>query len=141
MEELVCGHSDLKALRIASMAYSPDSKVTILACEQFDRANAAKSVSSYVFSKACKDVNFFTPVFSFKWIDYPIFITLMNKLNSLFQNHEQLRRWPRLSLRHTQDLHAQRMIYPWSENLRSFDGACKRACLGVGELEMDASQG
>ena len=99
MEELVCGRSDLKALRFASMAYSPDSKVTILACEQFDSTNKMKSVSSYVFSKACKDVNVFMPVFSFKWIDFLIFITLMNKLDSFFQNSEQLRRWTRLSLK------------------------------------------
>jgi hypothetical protein len=58
VEELVCGHSDLKALRIASMAYRPDCIVTILACEQFESANATKSVSSYVFSKEFKDVNF-----------------------------------------------------------------------------------
>jgi hypothetical protein len=81
------------------------------------------------------------PVFNFKWIDYPIFITLMNKLDNLFQNSEQLWRWPRLSLRHSQDPHARLMIYPWSENLRSFDGACKRACLGIGELETDSGQG
>ena len=58
LEELVCGRSDLKAIRISSMAYSPDSKVTILAYEQFHSTNATKSVSSYVFFKACKDVNF-----------------------------------------------------------------------------------
>jgi hypothetical protein len=82
LEELVCGRSDLMALRIALMAYTPDSRVTILACEQFDSANAMKTVSSYIFSKACKDVNFFIPVFSFKWCDYHIFRTLMNKLES-----------------------------------------------------------
>ena len=52
---------------IYSMAYS--TEVTILACEQFDSTKATKSVCSYVCSKACKDVTFFMPVFSFKWID------------------------------------------------------------------------
>ena len=66
LEEEVCGRDDLKAIRISSMAYSPDSKVTILACEQYASSNATKSVSSYVFSKACKDVNYFMPIFSFK---------------------------------------------------------------------------
>ena len=80
LEEL--GHSDLEAIRISSMAYSPDSKVTILACEQYESTNATKSVSSYVFSKACKDVNFFMAVFSFKWRDYPVFITLTSALPS-----------------------------------------------------------
>lgn len=77
MEERVEGRYDLQAIRISSMAYSPDSKVTTPACEQFDSTNATKSVNSYVLSKACKDVNFFMPVFSFKWRDYPIFITLI----------------------------------------------------------------
>ena len=139
LEELVRERSDLMALRIASMAYTPDSKVTILACEQFDSANATKSVSSYVFSKACKDVNFFMPVFSFKWRDCHIFRTLMNKLDSLFQNREQLWRWPWLSLRQTQDSQARRRIFPWSENVRSFDGVGKHLC--DGELETDNGQG
>jgi hypothetical protein len=66
LEEEVCGRDDLKAIRISSVAYSPDSKVTILACAIFNSSNATKSVSSYLFSKACKDVNYFGPVFSFK---------------------------------------------------------------------------
>lgn len=133
MEERVEGRYDLQAIRISSMAYSPDSKVTILACEQFDSTNATKSVNSYVLSKACKDVHFFMPVFSFKWRDYPIFITLMNKLDNLFKNREQLRRWPLLSLRHTgESLQARRRIYPWGENLPSLD---------AGELDTDGGWG
>jgi hypothetical protein len=137
LEEQVCGRSDLKALRIASMDYSPDNKVTILACDLYDKANATKSVNSPVASRARKHVNFFIPVFSFKWVDYPIFITLMNKLDILFQNGEQLKRWARLSLRQSQDQKARRRIYPWSENLPSVDGHSKRALPFEGELDTD----
>ena len=151
LEEQVCGRQDLMALRVTSMGYTPDSRVTILACEQFDRSNATKTVSPYVSSKACKDVNFFQIMFSFKWRDYHIFRTLMNKLDSLFENREQLRRWPRLSLRHTPEQHrlslrhtpeeqqVRRRIFPWQESGQSFDGARKRLC--DGELETDNVQG
>ena len=139
LEEQVCGRNDLMALRVASMAYTPDYRVTILACEQFDIANATKTVSSYVSSKAGKDVHFFQIMFSFKWRDYHNFRTLMNKRDSLIENREQLRRWPRLSLRHTQDPQGRRRIYPWSENGQSFAGARKRLC--DGELETDNVQG
>ena len=74
LEEEVCGRDYLKAIRISSVAYSPDSKVAILGCAEFNGSNATKSVSSYVFSKACTEVNYIVPVFSFRWRDHHTFL-------------------------------------------------------------------
>lgn len=147
LEEEVCGRDDLKAISFSSLAYSPDSKVTILVCAQIDSSDATKSVSSNVFSTACTEVNYFVPVFSFRWGDYHTFLDM---LENLVQHREQLRHWALLSLRQTQGLKARRLIYPGKENIRKLAGAGylaeKRHCLNRtdrenGDLETDGCDG
>jgi hypothetical protein len=54
--------------------------VAILGCAEFNSSNANKSVSSYVFSKACTEVNYIVPVFSVRWRDYHTFLNMMKQL-------------------------------------------------------------
>lgn len=133
LEEEVCGRNDLKAIRTSSVAYSPDSKVAILGCAEFNSLNATKSLNSYVFSKACTDVNYFVPVFSFRWGDYLKVLEMMKHVETLFQHREHLRQWALLSSRHNMGLKARRLIYNGKENIRNLEGAGdqggKRQCL------------